>query len=415
GTQRVLTKQSKSRSGILARQLTHLLTLKDPPPRFSNVRGLTLKIALTPHFSLLKTPLTYFSNIRRPLLILKSILSRRGRGVYAFTLAETLIALAIVGVVAMIVVPPLVKNVNEMSWAKAKDNFEVKIDQATRQMNVNGDLPSYTGTAIPIETFADNFQKYIKVAKRCAQADLDDCFVSTFKSSGGTEVTTSDLNDGADLGHSGWTQSTVGLGFADGTNAIIAYDPSCAYLDWTNNEGSIYGDGGSTGKSFIPGNTTACVAIVYDINGNQKPNEVGKDIGELNAVLGDDDCIQVGSMCVSKADVTRYYINTSLDNTWDSDCTSEINSSCTQNYWAGAKKACDDLGMHLPSDAELTSIYTTTTKNSGIKSLLNMSGYYWSSSQGDSSYNAWVRGFPPSGVGRGTVSKNINRYVRCVK
>ncbi|MDD3437405.1 MAG: hypothetical protein PHC64_09675, partial [Candidatus Gastranaerophilales bacterium] len=109
----------------------------------------------------------------------------------------------------------------------------------------------------------------IKVAKRCAQADLDDCFVSTFKSSSGTEVTTSDLNDGTDLGHSGWTQSTVGLSFADGTNAIIAYDPSCAYLDWVNNGSAIYSDGGSTSKSFIPGNTTACVAIVYDINGNQ--------------------------------------------------------------------------------------------------------------------------------------------------
>ncbi|MDD3436357.1 MAG: type II secretion system protein, partial [Candidatus Gastranaerophilales bacterium] len=103
--------------------------------------------------------------MKRILTSHKTILNRfvrqspKGRGVYAFTLAETLIALAIVGVVAAIVLPQVMTNVNEMSWAKAKDNFDVKIDQATRQMNVNGDLPSYTGTAIPIETFADNFQK----------------------------------------------------------------------------------------------------------------------------------------------------------------------------------------------------------------------------------------------------------------
>ncbi|MDD3436519.1 MAG: hypothetical protein PHC64_05125, partial [Candidatus Gastranaerophilales bacterium] len=310
----------------------------------------------------------------------------------AFTLAETLIALAIVGVVAMIIVPPLVKNVNEMSWAKAKDNFDVKIDQATRQMNVNGDLPSYTGTAIPIETFADNFQKYIKVAKRCTSTNLTDCFVSTFKSSSGTEVTTSDLTDGADLGHSTWTQATVGLSFADGTNAIISYDPSCAYLDWTNNEGSIYGEGGSTGKSFIPGNTTACVAIVYDINGNQKPNTVGKDIGELNAILNGEDCVQVGSLCVSKANVSYSAINTCTDTTWDSHLTA--NTYCVENYWAGAKKACADMNMYLPSNTELTAIYNATNKNSGIKSLLNMSsGYYWSSSECDEYEDAWSKRF----------------------
>ncbi|MDD3436213.1 MAG: DUF1566 domain-containing protein, partial [Candidatus Gastranaerophilales bacterium] len=73
---------------------------------------------------------------------------------------------------------------------------------------------------------------------------------------------------------------------------------------------------------------------------------------------------------------------------------------------------CADLGMHLPSDAELTSIYTTTTKNSGIKSLLNMSGDYWSSSECDS-YDAWRRYFPSGGHYNGT---KVNAYyVRCVR
>ncbi|MDD3436936.1 MAG: hypothetical protein PHC64_07290, partial [Candidatus Gastranaerophilales bacterium] len=235
--------------------------------------------------------------------------------------------------------------------------------------------------------------------------------VSTFKSSGGTEVTTSDLTDGADLGHSTWTQATVGLSFADGTNAIIAYDPSCAYLDWTNNEGSIYGEGGSTGKSFIPGNTTACVAIVYDINGNQKPNVVGKDIGELNAVLGDDDCVQVGSLCISKANVNHTYIDTSVDNTWDNNCTSS-NYNCTHNRWAAARKACNDLGMHLPSDSELTAIYNATSKNLGIKSLLNMSYYYWTSLE-QSSTQAWERRFSNGKHEYG--GKCNDCYTRCIK
>ncbi|MDD3436557.1 MAG: type II secretion system protein [Candidatus Gastranaerophilales bacterium] len=380
-----------------------MLSSADRVTRFGNLSGSLCQ--QVQHDDLL----VYFS------LKTKTDFSRKGRSAYAFTLAETLIALAIVGVVAAIVLPQVMTNINEMSWAKAKDNFEVKIDQATRQMNVNGDLPSYSGTAIPIENFANNFQKYIKVAKRCDSTNLTDCFVSTFKSSGGTEVTTSDLTDGADLGHSTWTQSTVGLGFADGTNAIIAYDPSCAYLDWTNNEGSIYGEGGSTGKSFIPGNTTACVAIVYDINGNQKPNTVGKDIGELNAVLGNDDCVQVGSMCVSKANVTYSAIDTTTDKTYDSSTCGSVpnNPYCANNAWAGAVKTCADLGMHLPSDAELTSIYTTTTKNSGIKSLIEMTGLYWTSSEYNS-YNGLIRIFPNGGNIPYTKNHSF-LYVRCIK
>ncbi|MDD3437677.1 MAG: hypothetical protein PHC64_11050, partial [Candidatus Gastranaerophilales bacterium] len=185
--------------------------------------------------------------------------------------------------------------------------------------------------------------------------------------------------------------------------------------DWTNNEGSIYGEGGSTGKSFIPGNTTACVAIVYDINGNQKPNVVGKDIGELNAVLGNDDCVQVGSLCVSKANVTYSAIDTTTDKTYDDSTCGEDpqNPFCAENRWAGAKKACADLSMYLPSRAELVSIYTITAKNLGIKSLLNMSsGAYWSSTK-YSNRHAWGRSFP-SGVPN-LLNKGYNYYTRCIK
>ncbi|MDD3437260.1 MAG: hypothetical protein PHC64_08930, partial [Candidatus Gastranaerophilales bacterium] len=169
-------------------------------------------------------------------------------------------------------------------------------------------------------------------------------------------------------------------------------------------------EGGSTSKSFIPGNTTACVAIVYDINGNQKPNEVGKDIGELNAVLGDDDCIQVGSLCFAKADTSYSAVNTCTDTTWDSRLTT--NMYCASNGWAGAKKACGDLGWRLPSDTELTII----TKNSGIKSLLNMSGTYWSSTE-FSPHGAIYRFFPSGGYNHGYYyyDKYCTGKSRCVK
>ncbi len=53
----------------------------------------------------------------------------------AFTLAETLLTLAINGVVASITIQSLVKNYNEHAWATAKDVFEKRLEVATRQMN----------------------------------------------------------------------------------------------------------------------------------------------------------------------------------------------------------------------------------------------------------------------------------------
>ncbi|MDD3437608.1 MAG: DUF1566 domain-containing protein, partial [Candidatus Gastranaerophilales bacterium] len=108
--------------------------------------------------------------------------------------------------------------------------------------------------------------------------------------------------------------------------------------------------------------------------------------------------------------------DTTTDKTYDSSTCGEMpnNPYCAENRWAGAKKACADLGWHLPSDAELTSIYITTTKNSGIKSLLNMSTIlsYWSSSEYNA-YNAWFRRFS-YGYHNGT-SKDNTCNVRCVK
>ncbi|MDD3436067.1 MAG: prepilin-type N-terminal cleavage/methylation domain-containing protein [Candidatus Gastranaerophilales bacterium] len=334
----------------------------------------------------------------------------------AFTLAEILIALAIVGVVAALVIPQIMTSINEMSWAKAKDNFYAKIDETTRQMNVNSDLPS--GTNITTATFVDNLQRYMKISKRCSSTNLTDCFVSTFKNSGGTDVTTSGLTDGTYLGHSTWTQPTMGLSLADGTNAIVSYNPSCAYLDWVSNEGSIYSSS-TTGQSFIPGNTTSCVAIVYDINGNQKPNVVGKDIGELNAVLGGDDCVQVGSMCVSKADIAFNAIDTTTDKTYDSSiCGTGVSENiyCADNRWAGAKKACADLGWRLPNINELKLLWQASNKNAGIKSVLNMTSYYYSSTDSTNVPRYAYYSFFPYTISGAAAPKNSSMYLaRCVK
>ena len=54
----------------------------------------------------------------------------------------------------------------------------------------------------------------------------------------------------------------------------------------------------------------------------------------------------------------------------------------SDNYWAGAKKACEELGMSLPDKSKLESLYEAGKKDSSLG--LPTSGWFWSSSE----YNA---------------------------
>ena len=61
------------------------------------------------------------------------------------------------------------------------------------------------------------------------------------------------------------------------------------------------------------------------------------------------------------------------------------------NYWAGAKKACDDIGMSLPDKSKLESLAKKTTAEKEQLGLPT-SGWFWSSSE-DRATNAYVVNF----------------------
>ena len=70
---------------------------------------------------------------------------------------------------------------------------------------------------------------------------------------------------------------------------------------------------------------------------------------------------------------------------WDPNWTTEKVGSwaSNDNYWAGAKKACDDIGMSLPDKSKLQSLYEQSKKDPSLG--LPTSGWFWSSSE----YNAY--------------------------
>jgi prepilin-type N-terminal cleavage/methylation domain-containing protein len=310
----------------------------------------------------------------------------------AFTLAEVLITLGIIGVVAALVMPGLIQDWREKSYSTAKEVFNNRLEEATRQMNVNEALTGYSTT----EAFVNELKKYLKILQVCP-TDPSGCFAATVTNSDGSEtVETKDLKNSSNLNEGKWGTKALGIGLINGYTAILSYNPECSIGDIT-----------------APGSqTTSCLSLVYDINGKAKPNKIGKDVYTLNAnIFNTCSGIKVGSLCISSSNESYSPINTCDGNSeYDKDYTSSVDSYCTQNYWAGAKKHCDELGMRLPTRDELKSLKGDPATNAGI------SGWYWSSEPSEgTATDACLVNLPDGGQYDGHKGYYAYYDVRCVK
>ena len=255
----------------------------------------------------------------------------------AFTLAEVLITLAIIGIVAVLTIPTLVQNFQQDAWDTASEVFQRKLEESLKVMNVQGTLAGYTTT----EAFVDELSKHIKITRICDNDDITTCFAD--KVTWGTEneeVEMADVKRASHFGQDSWGTNTVGVQFANGVNAVLAYNPECVQNQFSNQ---------------ITG--TSCLAILYDVDGFKNPNTQNKDLRSINvSSLGGSSCsFEVGGICFGtpfqptaltaadcNANKGKYGIQTCR--TTDDD------------FWGGAMKACADQGKRLPNDSELTTL-----------------------------------------------------------
>ncbi|MBE7710252.1 MAG: type II secretion system protein [Cyanobacteria bacterium SIG32] len=184
---------------------------------------------------------------------------------FAFTLAEVLITLAIIGVVAAMTIPTLVANYQEKSWNTAASVFNRNLGESLRMMNVLNELKGLESS----EQFVSNLSKYMKVTATCDNTKLTNCFNNEVVWNNET-VAVSDIKTAKNLGKDDWGTNVVGLQLANGTSALVAYNPNCdgnvRHITSDNNVGL----------------TTECVAIVFDTSGSKTPNMFGKDLRSVN-------------------------------------------------------------------------------------------------------------------------------------
>uniref|UniRef100_UPI004025F7C0 type II secretion system protein n=1 Tax=Candidatus Scatousia sp. TaxID=3085663 RepID=UPI004025F7C0 len=81
----------------------------------------------------------------------------------AFTLAEVLITLGVVGIVAAMTLPTVITNVNERIRKEQVRTVKYKLTQATDKMKSLGLIGAYATT----EDFVNELRKHLKIAKVC--------------------------------------------------------------------------------------------------------------------------------------------------------------------------------------------------------------------------------------------------------
>ena len=315
----------------------------------------------------------------------------------AFTLAEVLITLAVIGIVAALTLPGLIQNHNEKAWSTAKDLWEKKLTETVRRMNTDGVMTGHNTT----EDFMDTFKQYMKVIKTCDNTDINKCYspkvVTTGKNDDPMEIETDSLTSASSMGLKEWQTNTNTMSFvvADGTTVIMAYQPECPYADPIEDTGS----------------QVSCMAYMVDVNGKKGPNRVGKDI-QLSSGVAFSTCDNpIGDMCWSIDFAANTAIDTCNDTTYDPN--GPANSYCANNYWAGTIKSCRDKGMELPTRAQLTQLAQALyVKSDGSEATIDegyvgdlkvrdqykdnppitLGDYYWSSEEYDAN-SAYTRSF----------------------
>jgi prepilin-type N-terminal cleavage/methylation domain-containing protein len=168
----------------------------------------------------------------------------------AFTLAEVLITLVIIGIIAAITVPQLKTMAENQEYISAYKKLYSSLCQFHSALKRdNGGY--FDGLFSDVDTTINTFKKYYNTAKVCEKAVTDTlCFPSyTYKNN--SAGTTTRYDD---------PSASKSIILTDGSIlTFVSFSSNC------KNNGEL--------KSAI-----GCVRIRADVNGWKKPNQVGKDV-----------------------------------------------------------------------------------------------------------------------------------------
>lgn len=188
---------------------------------------------------------------------------------FAFTLSEVLIVLGIIGIVAAMTIPSLIKNIQNTDLST-----QIKKNRSILSNTLNSAINDYGGS-LNGKDLGSDFGKYAKLLENCNLTHSYNCW----HDDGVVKILQQDHTYKTTLGK---TQS--GLLLVDGSFIRIGSGNLNCSKDTASD--SCYD------RTFTPG---WCGMFYVDVNGKRGPNIFGQDVRELNIwadgyarFLGDD-------------------------------------------------------------------------------------------------------------------------------
>lgn len=178
-----------------------------------------------------------------------------------FTLAEVLITLGIIGVVAALTIPTLISSYRSKQLDTADKKFNADILAAMRLMEVENEYDNLKTS----EEFVNSLSRYIKINEICENSDLSKCFSEKFYN-GDEEIETSSLKTSSSLGQP-FDTNIVGFSLINGTSAILAYNPEGCLETVRLKNASLNG----------------CLAMLYDLDGKNNTGTFASD-GDIRGI-----------------------------------------------------------------------------------------------------------------------------------
>ena len=299
----------------------------------------------------------------------------------AFTLSELLITMSIVGIIAILTVPNVVRNIFKDSYHSKALATQENIQKAVKNYILSERLVDLEGSAL-FSNKGDFLKNYLKTTKDCGSTGTD-CFAASYKISSSETEDLSGLysaqdkyytlmNSGAALGllTGGDVPSNhvYAIVDANGKSAPNVFcvdmyafgilpdgnvtDLSCGITIAMGNEG---GDDYRPEEPDTPDNPP-------DNPPNNPPDDPPEDPEDEPEMPGGVVEISSGTGAICRKatidsdfenlhDQNRYDLLMNIYNTYCGPTPSEY----VGDVWAQAKKDCEEMGMHLPGSSELYS------------------------------------------------------------
>lgn len=171
--------------------------------------------------------------------------------IYGFTLAEVLITLGIIGIVAALTIPTLIKTYEKQTVITSLQKFNSTMHQAIKASEAeNGQIQTWNFPAtdwggapanLTVDFLNTYILPYLRVARRCDLATTTECWNNVLRPDG---VSTTVLR---------YTNAAIAkYAMQDGTEIVFL--------------------------SYIAADGTGVIQVLVDINGAKQPNTLGKDV-----------------------------------------------------------------------------------------------------------------------------------------